>query len=211
MDEAPRGGAARLWAGSGEGNRHAPRTTPSTPPSPCSTRPCSTARAGMLPWRRLPRPSMRPRSMRIRFDFTQKEPLEFRAHGLGCRGTESLRPVLPRHRSGAPPVARAGVGQWLGDEVLFDPHARASRSTRAISLCPTVSGGWAGAGWSPRRPNAGFWFGVQQACGPRPVWRRRCARVQPFAAPLAAGDTGSKRACGSFQRARPSPSRRSTP
>lgn len=109
-----------------------------------------------------------PRAMRMRFDFTKKEPDEFRAHGWDPGTAARYAGYYHAIDPGVPPVWRAGVGQWLGDELLFDPRAHDQQEyTHDFALPNGI--GWVGGGKvESSAAHAGLWFGVQRYPGDAP-------------------------------------------
>jgi DNA-binding CsgD family transcriptional regulator len=103
-----------------------------------------------------------PRSMRIRFDIAQKQPVEFRSHGHDAGVMSRYASYYYALDPGVLPAHRAGVGQWLGDELLFNPRAHEQQEyTHDFALPSDI--GWTGGGKVESSPaRGGLWFGVQR-------------------------------------------------
>lgn len=103
-----------------------------------------------------------PGATRIRFDVTQKQPVEFRAHGHAAAVSGRYADYYHAIDPGLPAVGWASDGQWLADELLFDRRARDQQEyTHDFALPSGI--GWVGGGRvESTSAHAGLWYGVQR-------------------------------------------------
>jgi len=106
-----------------------------------------------------------PGATRVRFDVMQKEPVEFRSHGHDAGTLKRYAEYYYAIDPGALPAHRVGVGQWLADELLFDPRAH-DQLEYAHDFALPHGIGWVGGGKvESSAAHTGLWFGLQRHPG----------------------------------------------
>jgi DNA-binding CsgD family transcriptional regulator len=103
-----------------------------------------------------------PWATRIRFDFTLEEPIELRSHGWDSDTLKRYAEYYYGIDPGATRVRRAGVGQWLADEMLLNCRARDQQEYTHDFAVPSGFA-WVGGG-KVEAPSMdmGLWFAVQR-------------------------------------------------
>lgn len=103
-----------------------------------------------------------PWATRIRFDFTLEDPIELHSHGWDAGTLKRYAEYYYGIDPGATRVRRAGVGQWLADEMLLNRRARDQQEYTHDFALPSGFA-WVGGGKveSPSM-DVGLWFAVQR-------------------------------------------------
>jgi DNA-binding CsgD family transcriptional regulator len=112
-----------------------------------------------------------PMAAQWRFDFQAGSAREFRSHGHDAGVLERYAAHYHQIDPGMAAASRSHLGEWCGDEQLFDRHAP-EQQAYAIEFARPSDIGWVGGGRvQGTEPHTGVWFGVQRHFRDRPFGR----------------------------------------